>query len=144
MQANKLVRPVFVREQRERRRMWRMCGKVTSSFCAARYGVQVEAVVSGPFSRSVIWGEPDSSRQNRKGRQQLLENAQRPDFNLRASQSALPVEHSVTPSRSSDHTPPVHCCTTAASHRKSNGRSDSYNMQSKLHTNFFSHTAAAH
>lgn len=71
-------------------------------------------VVSGPFSQSVIWGEPDSSRQNRKGRQQLLENAQHPDFNLRVSQSVLPVEHSVTPCQLNDHTAPVHCCTSAS------------------------------
>lgn len=95
--------------------------------CSTIWGPS-EAVVSGPFSQSVIWGEPDSSRQNRKGRQQLLENAPSPDFNLRASQSALPVEHSVTPCQLSDHTAPVHCC-TSASHHKSNGRCDSNTRQ---------------
>ncbi|KAF5893179.1 Tryptophan synthase beta chain [Clarias magur] len=92
--------------------------------CRAIWGPS-EAVASRPFSRSVIWGKPDSSRQNRKGRQQLLENAQRPDLNLRASQSVLPVEHSVTPCQLSDHTTPVQCCTSAG-HHKSFGRCDSY------------------
>lgn len=128
MQANKLVRPVFVREQRERRRMWRMCGKITSSFCAARYGVHVGPLQVGRLAEALFGASQTAAVKTGKAGSSCWKNAQRPDCNLRAWQSALPVEHSVSPCQPSDHTASVHCC-ALASHHKLNGRCDSNNRQ---------------
>lgn len=63
--------------------------------CGAIWGLSGGRCERSGVGSCSIWSKPDSSRQNRKGKQQLLEAAARPGSNLRA----LPHTHTHTRSQ---------------------------------------------
>lgn len=79
-----------------------MCGKVTSSFCA--YGVQVGLLWVGRLAEALFGASQTAAVKTGKAGSSCWKMHSAQTFNLMASQSALPVEHSVTPFQRSDHT----------------------------------------